>query len=336
MNRLQIIQILPMYHPDGEVLLNSLADVKKFTEFNEEEIIEYLKNHRVDGIILRAPAKITPAILDHCKDIKAISGAGVGLDNIAVDYATKKGIPILHAPKINTGATAEHAVSLLLAVMKNISQFNQETKMGNFAFRDGRSTLELSGKTIGLIGFGTIAQKTAKILVHGFEMKALAYVRNITEERITLAEDIGVELTTSMEKVFQESDAVSLHIPLTEATSKLVDERLLSMMKPSAVLINTARGGVINENDLAAALKEKRILGAGIDVFTEEPPQEDHPFFNLDNVTLTPHMGGISLEATRETSTIIAKNLVRVINGETLPVIANHKALQSRKIQELI
>src|SRR5690625_4374511 len=110
-----------MYHPDGEDVLNEQARVTKFDEYNEEEVVKFLQNnHDVEGIILRAPARITPAILDACQDVKAISGAGVGLDNIAVDYATKKGIKILHAPKINTTSTAEHAVTLILAVMKDI------------------------------------------------------------------------------------------------------------------------------------------------------------------------------------------------------------------------
>lgn len=327
MNRPHIVQILPMYHADGENLLNKHADVKKFTEFNEQEICDYLQIHHVDGIILRAPARITPAILDCCRQVKAISGAGVGLDNIDVGYATKKGIPVLHAPKLNSTATAEHAVSLLLAVMKKTAYFDRETRSGNFQSRDGEFTLELEGKQLGLVGFGSIAHKAARILVHGFGMKAMAYVRTINAEKQQAADRIGVELTTSLENVFSKSDVVSLHIPLTIETDKLVDYQLLSLMKETAVLINTARGGVINEEDLAEALKQNRILGAGIDVFADEPPSSDHPFFQLKQVTMSPHIGGISLEAARKTSMLIAENLIRAIQGQKLSVIANQAEL---------
>lgn len=327
MSKPHIVQILPMYHPDGEDVLNQLADVKKFTEYNESAMIEYLQNHIVDGIILRAPARITQAILDHCQHVKAISGAGVGLDNIDVGYATKKGIPILHAPKVNSQATAEQAVSLLLAVMKSTTIFDRETRRGNFAFRDGKYTFELQGKTLGLVGFGSIAQKVAKIMVHGFGMKSIAYVRNITEDKQKAAILHNVELTTSLEKVFSISDAVSLHIPLTKETDKLIDRTLFKLMKRTSILINTARGGVVNEDDLAEAIKNNRILGAGIDVFAIEPPPSDHPFFQLEQITVSPHIGGISLEAARKTSVVIAENLIRVINGEKVSVIANHNEL---------
>ncbi|WP_054751872.1 NAD(P)-dependent oxidoreductase [Piscibacillus salipiscarius] len=159
-NRPHVIQILPMYYPKGEEVLNELAHVKKFEEFREDEIIEYLKSHRVDGIILRAPARVTSAMIDAAKDLKAVSGAGIGLDNIDVEYATQKGIKVLHAPKINSQATAEHTIGLIFSVMKNIVPFHEEMKKGNFGYRDGKFTYELKGKTLGLVGFGSIAQKS--------------------------------------------------------------------------------------------------------------------------------------------------------------------------------
>lgn len=324
---LHIVQILPMYHPIGEEKLKEFAHVKVFHTFNEQEIIAYLQQHVVDGIILRAPAKITPAILDHCEHVKAISGAGIGLDNIDVDYATKKGIKVLHAPKLNSDATAEHAIALLLAVMKDISSFHSEMKKGNFSFRDGRYTTELQGKTLGLVGFGSIAQKVAKIGKNGFEMNILAYVRTISKDRLELANSLGVELTTSIEDVFKRSDAISLHIPLTGETKELIDKNLFSIMKPSAVLINTARGGIINEQDLVSALKNKTLLRAGVDVFAVEPPAENHPFFQVDQIIMTPHIGGISIEAAKKTSVAIAENLRKAIDGEVLSVIANLDAL---------
>lgn len=316
-----------MYHPDGEKKLRELAEVKQFHEFDEQEIIKYLQQHAVDGIILRAPAKITPEILNHCENVIAISGAGIGLDNIDVEYATTKGIKVLHAPKMNSTATAEHAVALLLSAMKDISMFHTEMQKGNFSFRDGRYTTELKGKTIGLIGFGSIAQKVAKIVKNGFEMNVVAYVRTISDARQELADSLGVEVTTSMEDVFRRSDAISLHIPLTEETKELIDNKFFKVMKPSAVLINTSRGGVIQEADLVEALKNKTMLRAAVDVFGVEPPAGDHPFFGIDEITMTPHIGGISIEAAKKTSVVIAENLIKAIHGEELSVIANTEKL---------
>lgn len=316
-----------MYHSAGEQVLNEQAKVTKFDEFNEEEIINFLQNNHVDGIVLRAPARITPAILDACSTVKAISGAGVGLDNIDVEYATEKGIKILHAPKINTVATAEHAVSLILATMKNIVQFHNEMERGNYDYRDGKFTYELRGKKLGLVGFGSISQEVAKIMKNGFQMDVLAYVRRIPEERQQIADEIGVELTLDMERVFKESDVVSLHIPLNEHTDGLIDKRYFDLMKEDAVLINTARGGVINEEDLVEALKEGKIRAAGVDVYRVEPAPADHPFIGVENITKTPHMGGISIEAAQQTSWTVATNLIKAVKGEDVPTIVNKEAL---------
>ncbi|MCQ6282093.1 hydroxyacid dehydrogenase [Bacillus sp. EB600] len=323
MKKPHILQIYPMNHPDGEKVLNELAQVKKLVAYDESEIVNYLQNHQVDGIILRAPARITKTILDNCQGVKAISGAGVGLDNIEVEYATKKGIPILHAPKINSQATAEHAVGLLLAVLKKLTFFDRETRKGNSAIRNGNYTFELHGKTVGIVGFGTIAQITAKILAHGFGMKAVAYVRSITDDKKKIADQYGIELTTSLEEIFIESDAVSLHLPLTQETDKMIDYSLFKLMKKTAVLINTARGGIVNEEDLARALREQLFLGAGIDVFAKEPPPKDHPFFQLENVVTSPHVAGLSYEAASKSSMTIAENIIKVIKGEQISGIAN-------------
>lgn len=327
MKKLKILQILPMYHADGEKVLNQLADVKRFDEFNEQKIIEFLDNNIVEGIILRAPAAITPPILDRCSSVRAISGAGVGLDNIDVEYATAKGIAILNAPSLNSQATAEHTVSLIMAVMKNVPSFNEETKKGNFSYRDGKYTYEMYGKKVGLIGFGNIAQKVGKILSAGFGMEVTAYVRTISSEREKLAKEHNIQLTTSIEQVFQESDIVSLHIPLQRETEKIIDKSLLSLMKKDAVLVNTARGGLINEMDLVEVLENGSIRGVGVDVFTQEPPAKDHPFFKLKQVVATPHIGGISEEAARITSVTIARNLVSALDGRKVSTIVNGEGL---------
>ncbi|MFD1414953.1 NAD(P)-dependent oxidoreductase [Oceanobacillus jeddahense] len=323
MESIHILQILSMYHEDGEKVLKRNAKITKLETFNEQEIIDFLKSNKVDGITLRAPARITQDILDACEGVKAISGAGVGLDNIDVAYATKKGISILHAPKVNTISTAEHAVSLILAVMKNIVQFNKEMEKGNYAYRDGKYTKELNRKKLGLIGFGSISQEVAKIMKNGFQMEVLAYVRRIPEDRKEIADSIGVELTMNMEEVFRKCDVISLHIPLNENTDGIIDKTYFDIMKKDAVLINTARGGVINEEDLVTALENNQFYAAGTDVFRREPAPADHPFLTEEKITKTPHVGGISQEAAQQMSVTVATNLLKVIKGEKVPTIAN-------------
>src|SRR5699024_3309704 len=156
-------------------------------------------------------------------------------------------------------ATAEHAASLILSVMKNIPDSNDQLKTGNFSYRDVRYTSELKGKKLGIVGFGSIAQKVGKIMKYGFEMDVLAYVRRIPEERQEVADSMGVELTMEMERVFKECDVVSLHIPLTEKTDKIIDKTYLIKMKLDSILINTYRGVIENEDNLVVVLMNKTI-----------------------------------------------------------------------------
>src|SRR5699024_2601362 len=158
------------------------------------------------------------------------------------------------------------------SVMKNIPDFNDQLKTGNFSYRDGRYSSELKGKKLGIVGFGSIAQKVGKILKYGFEMDVLAYARRIPEERQEVADSMGVKLTMDMARVFREWDVDSLHIPLTEKTDKIIEKTDVNLMKPDSILINAARGGTVNEEDLGEAVKHKTIRAAGVDVFRDDPP----------------------------------------------------------------
>ncbi|OLO28666.1 hydroxyacid dehydrogenase [Alkalihalophilus pseudofirmus] len=318
---MKILQILSMYHPKGEETLRKSAEVIQTNNYDPEHVKKLLQG--VDGIVLRAPGFINAEILNEATTVKAISGAGVGLDNIDVQYATKKGIPILHAPKVNTDSTAEHAISLMFALMKKLLPLHTEMIKGNFSYRNSLFTNELIGKRLGLVGFGTIAQKVAKVCSIGLGMEVISYVRRIDEEKLKRAKELNVKLSQNLSEVMETSDIISLHIPLTNDTKKLITYDLLSSMKPTAYFINTARGGVVDENGLCRILKEKKIAGAGIDVYTQEPPSPDHPLYHLDNVLLTPHVGGISEEAAEKSSVLVAENLLATINGERPKHIAN-------------
>jgi D-3-phosphoglycerate dehydrogenase / 2-oxoglutarate reductase len=324
----KIMQILSMYHPDAEKWLAENAEVIRVDNNQTESIISALRHHpNVEGIILRAPARITRDIIDAAPSVRVISGAGVGVDNIDVDYATEKGIAVLHAPKVNAESTAEHAVALLFALSKKIVFFDQEMRKMNFQIRSHVFTHELRGKVLGLVGWGEIARHVAKVCSLGLGMKVVSYVRSYSEDKIEAAAKIGVTLTTDLAEVFRSADVISIHIPLTDSTRGLIDKQLLNLMKPGAYFINTARGAVVNEEDLYQILKEKRIAGAALDVFTHEPPTPDIPFHELENVVLTPHVGGITEEASRLSAGMVARNILDFLDGKTPKPIVNPQVL---------
>ncbi|GAB3790671.1 hydroxyacid dehydrogenase [Virgibacillus kimchii] len=325
---MKILQILDMHHPDGEEILRSHVEVIKTMNYNPDHLKELVQD--VDGIIVRGPARITAEILNVAHRVKVISGTGNGYDNIDVAAATEKGIPVLHAPKINHISTAEHAVGLIFALTKKVIPYDHHMKNGNFSIRSQVTPFELKQKKLGLAGFGHIAQEVARICSLGLQMEVYSYVRDIDEQKKVKAESLGVKLTTNLEDIFSECDIISLHIPLNDATEGLVNESLLSLMKPTSYIINTARGAIINEDDLYHSLKEKKIAGAGLDVYTEEPPAKEHPLFNLDNVVLTPHIGGLTLEAAKKSGEAVAINFIDALNGGEIRQIANPEVLSAR------
>ena len=316
----RILQILPMYHHDGELYLQDHADVIKTDDYSVENLCQLAK--KVDGIVLRAPARITKEVIDANPQLKVRAGAGVGLDNIDVKYATVKGIPVLHAPSVNKVSTAEHAVMFILALSKSVISFNQEMKKGNYDSRTLITSYEIRGKSIGLIGFGEISQEVAKRLVP-FGVYVKAWVREISEEKQIKAKELNIELTTNIEDIFLQSDFVSLHIPLTNETKNIVDKSLLSLMKPSAYLINTSRGAVVNQDDLYECLKEGKIAGAALDVFDPEPPPRDFSLFQVPNIIMTPHVGGTTVECNKISATMIAKNVIDILDGKDSIYLAN-------------
>lgn len=324
----KVLQILSMYHEQGQIVLREGAEVVRTDRYDIPHLCELAKG--VDGIVLRAPARITREVIDANPKLRVISGAGVGLDNIDVAYATSHGIPVLHAPSVNRVSTAEHAIALMLALGKSVVRLHGEMSKGNFASRSVIPTFELKGKKAGLIGFGQIAREAAKRLRLGFEMDVTAWVREKDQEKVRIAGDLGVLLTTRIEDIFESADYVSVHVPLTDRTKHLIDYRLLASMKPTAYFINTARGAVVNQTDLQAVLQEGKIAGAGLDVFDPEPPSPELPLLSLPNVIVTPHVGGTTVECNLITSTTVAANVIRVLRGETPEYIGNPEVLGRR------
>jgi len=330
LNKPKVLQILPMYHKAGEKILESEAEVIRTDDYSSTNLCKLVKD--VDAIILRGPARIEKEILDANPNVKVISGAGVGLDNIDVPYATKLGIPVLHAPAVNKVSTAEHTVMFMMALSKSLLPFHHEMKQGNFDSRNLISTYELKGKKVGLIGFGSIAQEVAKRLVYGLDMNVSAWVREASPEKQQIARELEVDLTKDIKKIFSESDFVSIHIPLNAETRYSIDKELLSLMKSSAYLINTARGAVINEDDLYNLLASQKIAGAALDVYEVEPIPKDNKLLTLSNVLFTPHVGGITEESNYITATTVARNVINFLKGEEPKFVANPSTLEGYKV----
>lgn len=328
MKKPRILQILSMYHQEGEKILRDHAEVVRTDDYDISNLCKLVQD--VEGIVLRAPAKITKEIIDANPTLKVISGAGVGLDNIDVTYATEKGIAVLHAPSVNKVSTAEHTIMLIMALSKSVIPFHTEMKKGNYGARNTILTRELKGKTAGLIGFGNIAQEVAKRLSFGLDMNVLAWVRKVDPAKQLLAQNLGVKLTANLEEVLAQSDFVSLHIPLNEETRYKFTKKNLSKMKPSAYFINTARGAIVNQYDLYQLLKDGKIAGAALDVFDPEPPEKNLPLLTLPNVIVTPHVGGTTVECNYITSTTVAKNVIQFLQGNDVSFIANPEVLKSR------
>ncbi len=248
--------------------------------------------------------------LNAVKDkVQFIVRYGAGTDNIDIPAATRAGIPVANTPGANAAAVAETAMLHILNAGRRFTQCVGGVK--NHVWPSTITGNELDGKTVGLIGFGNIARKLVRML-SGFEVKILAYDVFVSDE----AKKMNVEFAPSMEYVFEHSDIISLHIPHVKETDKVIDKHLFDLMKPTAYLINTCRGGVVNEPDLIDALRNKKLQGAGLDVLTVEPPEKDNPLVDMENVFITSHMGAASLESEHRSQVIIADSIIEFFGGK--------------------
>jgi len=248
----------------------------------------------IDGyhaLIVRSRTKVSAEILEAAGSLKVVGRAGVGVDNIDVESATRRGIVVLNAPGGNVISAAEHAIALMLAVVRHIARADASLRRGEWE-RGRFRGIELHGKTLGLAGAGRIGSEVAR-RARAFGMRVVAYDPYLSRER---AQQVGMELVT-LPDLLETADLVSVHVPLTEETRGLIGVKELAMMKPGAYLINAARGGVVDEAALFTALKEKRLAGAALDVFEKEPVAADHPLLQLDNVVAVPHLGAATHEA---------------------------------------
>jgi D-3-phosphoglycerate dehydrogenase len=270
----------------------------------------------VDAILVRSATKIDAEVLSAARRLKVVARAGVGLDNVDVKQATASGVMVVNAPTSNIISAAELAVGLLLAAARHIAPASAALKAGEWK-RSKYTGIELYEKTLGIVGLGRIGVLVAQRL-SAFGMKVIAYDPYVQAGR---AAQIGVRLL-SLDDLIAESDFISVHLPKTPETVGLIGEEQLARCKPTAIVVNAARGGIVDEHALQVAIKEGRLGGAGLDVFAAEPCT-DSPLFEFDNVVATPHLGASTAEAQEKAGLAVARSVRLALSGELVPDAVN-------------
>lgn len=256
------------------------------------------------GWVIRSGTKVTAEILEAAHNLKVIGRAGIGVENIDVEAASKKGIVVMNTPGGNNVTTAEHTISLMLSLARHIPQAVASLKAGEWK-REKFMGIELCNKTLGVIGLGNVGRIVAERAL-GFRMKVIAHDPFVPAEN---AARLGVE-PVSLDEIYARSDFITVHVPLTTETRGMINRKAFAKMKSGVRIINCARGGIIDEKDLAAALREGKVAGAALDVFVDEPPPPNHPLLQMEQVVTTPHLGASTDEAQQNVAIAVAEQMV--------------------------
>jgi D-3-phosphoglycerate dehydrogenase len=294
-----------------------------------ETITPLLKG--VQAVILRTGITFSKGLISHADDLWVISRTGAGVDNVDVAAATEMGILVTNIPGGNTSSVVEHALALIFALVKYLPLMDREVRQNNFDIRFKNLPRDLRGKTLGVIGLGRIGSELARICFQALGMRILGYDPYLTSE----AKDLfrGWVEFSDIERLFRESDIISIHIPLLPNTNKLIGPREFGWMKADAILINTSRGGVLDEEALIQCLREKRIGGAGLDVFAQEPLEKDSALKKLDNVILTPHAAALTRECVVRLAMEAARAIIDVSHGKRPEGMVNPEVLNQPRWQ---
>ena len=308
--------------PDALNILKQAGEVVYMPSGDHEEFKRLVKD--VTAVMLDTTIRFTPELMDIAPGLKVISRTGTGVDNVDVEAATERGIMVLHTPDANTVTVAEHTLALIGAATKHLLFLDSETRKGKFkTARRLYLPIDLDGKTLGIIGYGRIGKQVAKKCMGAFNMKVIIYDPYIDDSVVAP----GVIRYTDEKKVFKEADVVSLHVPHNETTHGHVNENLLSLMKPSAYLINTARGRIVDELYLVKMLDENRLAGAAFDVLANEPPADDEAFMKSPKTIISPHSAALSSECTVRVACEAAAGIVDFLQGRMPRSIFNRKGL---------
>ncbi len=282
--------------------------VIEIESFEIQNLKEQLKD--VDGILLRT-TKLDKEILEHCDNLKIISRHGVGYDNVDLDFLNDNKIALCITSTSNAVSVAEHVLSFFIYLTKKLSLSDSLVKEGNFEKRSELPNFfELYKKKVLIIGFGRIGKEVAKRCL-GFDMEVYVCDPFLDNEIIIRNQCIPIEKNQGLAI----ADFITIHLPLNRDTKNFISQTELNLMRKNSILVNTSRGGIVNENDLFIALDSKKIQGAGMDVFVSEPPESNHPFFKLDNILLTPHNAALTLECRERMSLEASQNIVFFLNN---------------------
>ncbi|MBG60089.1 MAG: 3-phosphoglycerate dehydrogenase [Peredibacter sp.] len=292
-----------------ELKNNENLEVHPSPKLTQEEIKELLP--KVNGLVIRSATKPNKEFIDLAPNLKYIIRAGEGTDNIDKTYCQEKGIKVSNTPGANNNSAAEHALALIMTVLRKTASADASMKQGKWEKAQFTGN-ELWKKTVGIMGFGRIGQILCKRL-QGFEPNVLFFDPGIKESEFSYAKKVE-----TLDELFSKSDIISIHTPLLDATKGVVNSDLIGKMKSDAVLVNAARGKIVNEDDLYTALKERTIKGAGFDVFANEPLENESKLKELDNIVLTPHLGGSTEEAQFRVGQMAASQMVEFFVNDNL------------------
>ncbi|HEY6378793.1 MAG TPA: phosphoglycerate dehydrogenase [Candidatus Dormibacteraeota bacterium] len=313
---------------DGVERLRSAGTVDVRTGLSGAELVAIIGAY--DALVVRSETRVSAEVLDAARRLRVVGRAGVGVDNIDIDAATRHGVMVLNAPTGNTIAAAEHAVALMCALVRNVAAADASLKGGRWD-RNAFMGSELREKTLGLLGLGKIGSEVARAASLGLLMRVIAHDPMVAPER---AEQAGAELV-DFDTLLREADVLSVHVPLTDTTRGCIGAAELAAMRPGARVINVARGGIIDEAALAAALASGHLAGAAVDVFTTEPVPAGNPLLAAPNTLLTPHLGASTLEAQVNVAYDVADQIAAVLAGGVARYAVNAPAILPEELAAL-
>ncbi|MBL10606.1 MAG: hypothetical protein CL402_08870 [Acidiferrobacteraceae bacterium] len=320
------VAVIGAIDPTAINILAERADIdyQVIEEESESKLCELVTD--VDAILVRT-TNISAKVIECAGRLKVISRHGVGFDNIDINALSKRGIPLALAVGSNDESVAEQAMFLILSLCKQGALYHQAVCDGRFDFRQRPNSTELKGKSILIIGFGRIGRQVASRAT-AFKMNIYAIDPYIDEQEMTHR---GVTPITALDSILPMLDIITLHCPLTSETQYMINESVLAKLKSSALIINTARGGIINEDDLLQSLTDNQIAGAGLDVFESEPPDSSNPLLKLPNVVVSPHCAGVTKESLVAMARISAMNLLAGLDGKLMEdVVVNPETLNNK------
>src|SRR5450755_3344037 len=319
LNRVLIAE--PIAERGLELLRSAGLEVDVQIGLSKEQLIAVLPG--VAALVIRSATRVDADVLAAATDLVVVGRAGIGLDNVDVAEATRRGVMVVNAPQSNVLSAAEHSVALLLAQARNIPQAHADLVAGRWN-RSRWEGVELYDKTLGIVGLGRVGVLVAQ-RANAFGMRLIAYDPFVSADR---ARQLGVQLVPTIEALVAEADFVTVHLPKTPETIGLIGAAVLAQAKPGLRIVNTARGGIVDEAALAAAIREGRVAGAAIDVFAHEPTTES-PLFELDSVVVTPHLGASTAEAQDKAGNTIAEQVVLALGGDFVPFAVNVAASEA-------